>query len=79
MDSDVVMFIYREDMYVENSDRPNVADVIVAKQRKGPTGVASLYFRADHQHFSDLKPMERIPLEYTGATHMSYAAQGVDP
>jgi len=74
-DSDVVMFIYREDMYVENSDRPNVADVIVAKQRKGPTGVASLYFRADHQHFSDLKPMERVPLEYTGASHAAYSTQ----
>lgn len=79
MDSDVVMFIYREDMYVENSERPNVADVIIAKQRNGPTGVASLYFRAEHQRFSDLKPTERVPLEYTSATHAAYATQGVEP
>ena len=41
-DADVVMFIYRDDYYNEDSDRPGVADIIVAKQRNGSIGTVSL-------------------------------------
>lgn len=53
-DADVVMFIYREDAYNENTDRPNQADIIIAKQRNGPTGTATLYFRKERTQFSNL-------------------------
>lgn len=43
-DADVVMFIYRDDLYNDMSDRQNLADIIVAKHRNGPTGTAVLYF-----------------------------------
>lgn len=43
-DADVVMFIYRDDYYDENTARPNIAEVNVAKHRNGPTGEADLYF-----------------------------------
>jgi len=44
-DADVVMFIYRDDMYDPQSERKNVAEIIVAKHRNGPTGMMELYFR----------------------------------
>lgn len=54
-DADVVMFIYREEMYVEDTERQNIADVIVAKHRNGPTGTVSLYFRKELTQFHDLE------------------------
>ena len=57
-DADVVMFIYRDDVYNEASDRPNEADIIVAKHRNGPTGVAALYFRKHLTQFANIKKTE---------------------
>ncbi|OHA26627.1 MAG: replicative DNA helicase [Candidatus Taylorbacteria bacterium RIFCSPHIGHO2_02_FULL_46_13] len=43
-DADVVMFIHREDKYKEDSDKPNIAEILVEKHRNGPTGKIELYF-----------------------------------
>jgi replicative DNA helicase len=43
-DADVVMFIHREDKYDPNSDKKNVAEILIAKHRNGPVGEAQLYF-----------------------------------
>ena len=43
-DADVVAFIYREDKYRENSERQNVAEILIEKHRNGPTGKIELYF-----------------------------------
>lgn len=51
-DSDIVMFIYREDYYQPNSERPNIADIIVAKHRNGPTGSIELYFHKEFTRFT---------------------------
>ncbi len=50
-DADVVIFIYREDMYNENTERKNLADIMVAKHRNGPTGTVALYFRKELAQF----------------------------
>jgi len=47
----------------EDTDRKNIADVIVAKHRNGPTGVVPLYFNQELTKFSDLE-LTREPLEY---------------
>jgi replicative DNA helicase len=52
-DADVVIFIYRDEMYNENTERKNIADIIVAKQRNGPTGTVSLYFKKDLAQFRE--------------------------
>lgn len=54
-DADVVMFLYREDYYNEESERPNVADLIIAKHRHGATGTIHLYFRKELTTFRDLE------------------------
>ncbi|RDV84593.1 replicative DNA helicase [Ammonifex thiophilus] len=53
-DADVVMFIYREDYYRPDTDKPGVAEIIVAKQRNGPTGTAELAFLREYTCFVTL-------------------------
>jgi replicative DNA helicase len=43
-DSDIVMFLYRDEVYNEATEFPNQADVIIAKHRNGPVGTISLYY-----------------------------------
>lgn len=62
-DSDIVLFIYREDYYIEDTDRQNIADVIIAKHRHGATGTVSLYFRKELTQFRDIE-FNRTELEY---------------
>ncbi len=45
-DSDIVMFIYRPDQYEKDTNRQNVAEIIVAKHRNGPVGSVELIFRS---------------------------------
>lgn len=54
-DADVVLFLYRDEVYNENTERPNQADVIVAKHRNGPTGSTTLYFRKELTQFANLR------------------------
>ncbi len=51
-DADVVMFIHRDDKRNPDSDRPNIAEILIEKHRNGPTGKVDLYFdekRASYQ------------------------------
>jgi len=43
-DADVVMFIHREDKYKEDTNKPNIAEILIEKHRNGPTGKIELYF-----------------------------------
>ncbi len=61
-DSDVVLFIYRDDYYNEDTDRANIADVIVSKHRHGATGTVSLFFRKELTQFRELV-IERTEFE----------------
>ena len=54
-DADVVMFIYREEIYDPDTERKNIADVIVAKHRNGPTGKTPLYFQKELAQFHELE------------------------
>jgi replicative DNA helicase len=53
-DADVVMFIYRDEVYNENTEHPNQAEIIVAKHRNGPTGSVTLFFRKELTQFANL-------------------------
>jgi len=56
-DADVVLFIYREDQYADRnapSDSQGIAELIVGKQRNGPTGVVKLAFIREFTRFENL-------------------------
>jgi replicative DNA helicase len=50
-DADLVMFIYREEYYDKESERPGEADIIIAKHRNGPVGDVVLTFQKDYPKF----------------------------
>lgn len=62
-DAAVVMFIYREDYYIEDTDRQNIADLITAKHRHGASGTVSLFYRKELTEFRDLE-IQRSDLDY---------------
>ncbi len=53
-DADLVMFIYRDEYYDENSKEAGTAEVIIAKHRNGPTGKINLRFSKEYALFSNL-------------------------
>jgi replicative DNA helicase len=80
-DADVILFVYREEYYLSNTE-PEVgspeyatweakheaargkAEVIIAKQRHGPTGTANLHFQGEFTRFSDLAEDDHLPERY---------------
>ena len=54
-DADVVMFIYRDDYYNKDTDRKNVAEIIIAKQRNGPIGTVELVWLPNYTKFANMK------------------------
>lgn len=57
-DADVIAFIYRDEMYHRDSKDPGVAEVIIAKQRNGPTGTAKLTYLTQFTRFENYAPEE---------------------
>ncbi len=55
-DADVVMFLFREEMYDETAENENVAEIIIGKQRNGPTGTRKLAFLKQQTRFESLSP-----------------------
>jgi replicative DNA helicase len=53
-DADVIMMIYREEVYDKNTTRKGIADVIITKQRNGPVGEISLTFLGEYTKFENL-------------------------
>jgi replicative DNA helicase len=59
-DSDLVMFIYRDEYYDEDSERPGEADLIIAKHRNGAVGKVTLTFLKEYPKF----------MNYAGERHL---------
>jgi replicative DNA helicase len=53
-DADVVMFIHRDDKQNKDSDRPNIAEILIEKHRNGPTGMVELFFDDKRTSFQSL-------------------------
>ncbi len=53
-DADIVSFLYRDDYYDEESEQQNIIEIIISKQRNGPTGTVELAFVKEYNKFVDL-------------------------
>ncbi|MEK4630477.1 MAG: replicative DNA helicase [Solibacillus sp.] len=53
-DADIVAFLYRDDYYDKESESKDIIEIIIAKQRNGPTGTVSLAFRKEYNKFLNL-------------------------
>ncbi len=58
-DADVVIFIYRDEFYNPETKFRNIAEIIIAKQRNGPTDTVYLHFQRDYQRFVNIDPHYR--------------------
>ena len=54
-DADIVMFIYRDELYNSNSEFTNQAEILISKHRNGPTGVINLYFQKELTQFKNIQ------------------------
>jgi replicative DNA helicase len=59
-DADVVMFIYREEVYDQASERKGIADILVSKHRNGPIGKRELFFHDRFAKFESLENREAV-------------------
>lgn len=54
-DADVVMFIYRDDYYNKDTEKKNIAEIIIAKQRNGPIGTVELVWLPNYTKFANMQ------------------------
>ncbi|HOJ77575.1 MAG TPA: replicative DNA helicase [Bacillota bacterium] len=58
-DADIVAFLYREDYYNHETDRKNITDLIIAKQRNGPVGTVEFLFQKEFGRFVGLEKFRK--------------------
>ena len=54
-DADLVMFIYRDDYYNQDTEEKNIAEILISKQRNGATGTKKLLWRPEQTKFMNME------------------------
>jgi len=63
-DADMVAFIFREEVYDPDTEKQNIAEIIIAKHRHGPTASVDLFFQKEHTTFHELQYIEERTDDY---------------
>ena len=58
-DADIIMFIYRDEVYNPETEDKGIAEIILSKHRSGPTGTVRLAFAAEFTKFDNLAPQNQ--------------------
>ncbi len=66
-DADVILFIYRDEVYNEDSKDKGIAEVIIGKQRNGPVGRVRMTFLGEYTRFENYAPSE-VTAGYYGSS-----------
>ncbi len=77
-DADLIMFIYRDEVYNEDTMDKGKAELIIAKQRNGPIGMVPLTFLGQYTRFENYIPDNSIPPSGGGFPGGGYANGGYD-
>ena len=64
-----MIFLYRDEVYNDTTEKPGEAEVNVAKHRNGPTGIATLFFRKERTQFVN---MRKTPLALNDGTSQDW-------
>ena len=75
-DADVIMFVYRDEVYNEDTEHKGMAEIIISKQRNGPIGTCNLSFIGKYTRFENYMPMS-AGQNFGSAS--SYGSYGSDP
>jgi replicative DNA helicase len=73
-DADVIMFIYRDEVYNKDEDNPEkgIAEIDISKQRNGPPGLVKTVFSGKYQKFSDLNHIENTSIPHRTTRGFGY-------
>ncbi len=58
-DADVVMFIYREEVYKPDTEKKNLAEILISKNRSGSTGSVDLVWQPQYTRFASAERIEK--------------------
>ncbi|MNW01797.1 Replicative DNA helicase [compost metagenome] len=60
-DADIVAFLYRDDYYDKETEKKNIIEIIIAKQRNGPVGTVELVFMKNYNKFVNYERAQNEP------------------
>ncbi|MCP4197242.1 MAG: hypothetical protein GY762_08830, partial [Proteobacteria bacterium] len=65
-DADLILFVYRDEVYNEETDKRGIAEIIIGKQRSGPTGTLEVRFFQEFTRFENLTNIDEPDITTAG-------------
>ena len=76
-DADIVAFLYRDDYYDKESEKKNIIEIIIAKQRNGPVGTVELVFLKNFNKFVSLDRSHQEPAKLHKVSYIAAVTEAI--